>query len=257
MKKSVMLMVGILAVALAGSAQAAGNVMFAVQNASAVDVATISDLGDVAANKVTLNGNFEAGLSKVPVGAVGGPIAAGAGVFHVASEGLSLPLSSFMVQHTAYPATRTPAVAWTGATASNFSFYRINKDDVTGVYSLPTANNSLGYFNFGTIDMSQDANSGLSRKNIAQFLVKVEGTWASITNTPTYFVWQNAATGINPTEKMRLSSVGNLGIGTTAPTSKLHVVGLPTFADNAAALAGGLTAGAFYRTATCALMVAF
>jgi hypothetical protein len=40
---------------------------------------------------------------------------------------------------------------------------------------------------------------------------------------------------------------GKVGIGTTAPKSALHVVGLPTYADNAAAVAGGLTAGAFYR----------
>jgi len=42
---------------------------------------------------------------------------------------------------------------------------------------------------------------------------------------------------------------GKVGIGTTAPTSKLHVVGLPSYADNTTALAGGLTAGAFYHTA--------
>ena len=41
---------------------------------------------------------------------------------------------------------------------------------------------------------------------------------------------------------------GNLGIGTTNPTSKLQVVGLPVYANNVAAIAGGLTAGAFYRT---------
>src|SRR6185369_1351420 len=166
MKKSVVLMVGLLAVALAGSAQAA--TMFAVQDTNGVDKATISDAGDIAGGKVTLSGNFEAGLSKVPVGAVGTPLTAGAGVFHVASEGGSLPLGSFMVQHAAFPATRTPTVQWSGATASNFSFYRINKDDVTGLYSLPTANNALGYFNFGTIDMSKDANTAASRKNIAQ-----------------------------------------------------------------------------------------
>jgi len=41
---------------------------------------------------------------------------------------------------------------------------------------------------------------------------------------------------------------GNVGIGTTSPTSALQVVGLPVYANNAAAVAGGLTAGAFYRT---------
>lgn len=42
---------------------------------------------------------------------------------------------------------------------------------------------------------------------------------------------------------------GNVGIGTAAPTSKLHVVGLPEYATNGLALAGGLTVGAFYHTA--------
>ena len=41
---------------------------------------------------------------------------------------------------------------------------------------------------------------------------------------------------------------GNVGIGTTAPTAKLTVVGLAEYADNAAAISAGLTTGAFYRT---------
>jgi len=41
---------------------------------------------------------------------------------------------------------------------------------------------------------------------------------------------------------------GNLGIGTTTPTSKLQVVGLTVYASNATAITGGLTVGAFYRT---------
>jgi hypothetical protein len=49
---------------------------------------------------------------------------------------------------------------------------------------------------------------------------------------------------------------GNVGIGTAAPTSKLQVVGLPTYATNALAIAGGLTAGAFYiLTGTNAVQV--
>lgn len=37
-----------------------------------------------------------------------------------------------------------------------------------------------------------------------------------------------------------------VGVNTTAPTSPLQVVGLPSYANNAAALSGGLTTGAFY-----------
>jgi hypothetical protein len=54
--------------------------------------------------------------------------------------------------------------------------------------------------------------------------------------------------GAPGTAKMVMDSTGKVGIGTTVPTSKLQVVGLSTFANNAAAVAGGLSVGAFYRT---------
>jgi hypothetical protein len=50
------------------------------------------------------------------------------------------------------------------------------------------------------------------------------------------------------TNRFEVKGDGNVGIGTAAPTAALQVVGLVEYADNAAALAAGLTAGAFYRT---------
>ena len=54
--------------------------------------------------------------------------------------------------------------------------------------------------------------------------------------------------GTLTTANTMVFNAGNLGIGTAAPTSKLQVTGLPVYANNAAATAGGLTPGAFYRT---------
>jgi hypothetical protein len=48
------------------------------------------------------------------------------------------------------------------------------------------------------------------------------------------------------TPLLHVRNDGNVGIGTNTPTSKLQVVGLVEYADNAAALVAGLTAGAMY-----------
>ena len=45
------------------------------------------------------------------------------------------------------------------------------------------------------------------------------------------------------------AGIAMLGIGTASPTSALQVAGIPEYADNAAALVGLLTVGAFYHTA--------
>jgi hypothetical protein len=58
----------------------------------------------------------------------------------------------------------------------------------------------------------------------------------------------------NNAEVMRVSNTGNVGINTSVPQRKLHVLGtvrlqgLPTYANNAAAIAGGLVADDVYKT---------
>jgi hypothetical protein len=54
--------------------------------------------------------------------------------------------------------------------------------------------------------------------------------------------------GVTSPAQMRIDGEGNVGVGTSVPTSRLQVVGLPVFKNNAEAIAGGLTVGAFYRT---------
>jgi hypothetical protein len=55
-------------------------------------------------------------------------------------------------------------------------------------------------------------------------------------------------TGNPVNERMRITKDGNVSIGTDKATSKLVVRGLPEYSDDAAACAGGLKEGAFYRT---------
>ncbi len=58
------------------------------------------------------------------------------------------------------------------------------------------------------------------------------------------------------TVRSTLGSAAKVGINTITPTSVVHAVGLLEYADEAAAVLGGiLTTGAFYRTPTGVVMV--
>lgn len=61
----------------------------------------------------------------------------------------------------------------------------------------------------------------------------------------------------NGTELLSLTNTQRVGISKVAPGSKFAIVGLPTYADNAAALAGGLTEGDFYKTAIGVVQVVY
>ncbi|WP_299368157.1 hypothetical protein [Winogradskyella sp.] len=56
---------------------------------------------------------------------------------------------------------------------------------------------------------------------------------------------------------LTIDASSNVGIGTETPGAKLSVVGLQEYADNAAATAGGLSVGDFYRTADGTVKVVF
>ena len=75
--------------------------------------------------------------------------------------------------------------------------------------------------------------------------------------TKNFFIGTGDGDPDSATKLFTILQSGNVGIGTSTPTSKLQVVGLPTYADNAAAITGGLTAGAFYRTVLGVLMVVY
>lgn len=277
MKKSMILAAGFLAMAVAGSAQAAPQTMFAVQNSSAVDQFTVNDAGQI--NKLDVIGAAAIGLANVP----GTPaLTQGVGALHVGTKGSDYTFASGTYQHVSFPTT-VGGPTYDPTNASNFSFYRINQNDSTLAYGLPSPGAALGYLNFGVIDVLQNPSTTAYRKNLAQFWVKAEpattanpNAWTAITNTPAFIQFMTTSwngSAMTPlTEKMRITSDGKVGIGTNSvnlPTSKLHVIGLPVCPDNVTAKTAtptgcGLTAGAFYLqgpvggpTTAGALMVAF
>lgn len=109
---------------------------------------------------------------------------------------------------------------------------------------LPSsAGERLGYVYFGSYD-------GTTQKNAAGLRGNADGPWTS-TSTPSAFLLETTPAGATTRlERVRIDNAGNVGINAPGMTltSKLQVVGLPAFANNAAAKASGLSAGAFYRT---------
>lgn len=81
---------------------------------------------------------------------------------------------------------------------------------------------------------------------MAQILVSSTTTLAAGSHTlmhNVYTIDQNS-----PASALYVSgTTGYLGIGTISPTAPLHVLTLVAYTNNAQAIAGGLTVGAFYR----------
>jgi hypothetical protein len=122
------------------------------------------------------------------------------------------------------------------ATSAGMLFLR---NTTTG---MPLKDNRLGYILMG----GKDATA--VNRNSTGIVGYAESDWVP-SSYPAYFAFETTQSGATTrSEKMRVTGDGKVGIGTKSPTSSLQVVGIPIFANNAAAIAGNLTAGAFYRT---------
>jgi hypothetical protein len=106
-----------------------------------------------------------------------------------------------------------------------------------------STNNNFADIVFATID------SASSMTDNANLLGQVKLTGVFTSHTPGATSGDLVVTNRNAgswSETARFTSTGYLGVGTPSPTSRLQVVGLATYASNAAAITAGLTAGAFY-----------
>ena len=101
---------------------------------------------------------------------------------------------------------------------------------------------------------------------VAEISAHVDGT-PGVDDTPGRLIFSTTAPGAaSPSTRLLINSDGNVGIGVVSPTEKLQVsgtikatninfTGLSTYASDAAAGSGGLTAGDVYKTATGELRI--
>lgn len=103
------------------------------------------------------------------------------------------------------------------------------------------ANDQVGSFQGKAYD-------GLNWDTVASIIYSVDGTPVDSKVAGNMNFTSSNSDGTTTSKMYIKATTGNIGIGTTTPTSKLQVVGLPVHVDNAAAVTAGLTAGAFYHS---------
>lgn len=113
---------------------------------------------------------------------------------------------------------------------------KLTGDEMTGNLSIKTASqSSVSLFS-----------TTVAAKN--QWIITNEG---NVAGGRLRIMAQDDEDGTNSAYRLVIEGDGNVGIGTLQGDtliSKLTVPGLPVYANNAAAIAGGLIPGAFYRT---------
>jgi hypothetical protein len=96
--------------------------------------------------------------------------------------------------------------------------YRNNLSGATPI--LPKKNDRIGYMLFGGLAADNTA------RNAAGLVGYADADWAN-TSIPAYFLFELASptSGTGRLERMRISSTGNVGVGTPTPTQKIEVNG--------------------------------
>jgi hypothetical protein len=184
--KSLALVAGMMVLA-AAAGQAQAETRFAVQDSTGtVDKMVVTDTGAIGIGTSTPTYPFQI--------KAGGPAGA-----------------------TAMELRNTGRTAYSLYDAPNMQFTRNN--DVTVNGGVPYKGDRLGLFAFGSW-------FGSTVRYGANIIAAAETSTGSATSLPAYISFETAAApSAYPTERLRVTSTGLIGIGTSAPTQRLEVNG--------------------------------
>jgi len=244
MKKSVMLMVGILAIAFAGAAQAA--TMFAVQDSGANDKMIVTDTGAIGVGTSTPQAPMHVNLPDVSAIPVAQPVGT---VLYNSSTGFAV---------TRQDGSSSADFTVADGTAAPGKRGMIRGVRARGTLAAPT----VPLLNDQVVSVLGAAWTGQRVQNAADISVYIDGPvtdggTAATAAAPMRISLSTRPLGTTWFERLTVKADGKVGINTTAPTSQLQVVGLPVFGSNALAISGGLTAGAFYTDGAGNLKIVF
>jgi hypothetical protein len=145
----------------------------------------------------------------------------------------------FQIEGTSGATASTSIVRNTADAASPILLFGKTRGTSLNANTVVTDGDQLGYISFGGADGSEIVEG-------ASIFAAVDGT-PGTNDMPGRIVLATTSDGASsPTERMRIKSTGIVNIANT-----------PTYADNAAATAGGLVAGDIYRTSTGQLMIRY